>query len=87
MLYISCVTVSANGNLAVSSSRNRTVQKWDLSTCEAVGPPTEGGGEGSVAISGDGTPIVSGGFDGTVNDGMRRQGKLSRNLRTDTAVI
>ena len=49
MPCISCVTLSANGKLAVSGSEDNVVQKWNTSTVQAVGPPMERAGR-SVAI-------------------------------------
>ena len=62
---ISCVTLSANGKLAVSASLANVVQKWDTSTGEELGPPMEDAGR-IVAISKDGTLIVSGYVDGAI---------------------
>ena len=62
--HISCVTLSACGKLAVASSE-KGIQKWNISTGEAVSPLMRGGGR-RVAISKDGTLIVSGDYDGIV---------------------
>ena len=70
------VVVCANGKLAVSSSNDNTVQRWDILTGEAVGRPMLGhtgrGGVHCVAISRDGTLIVTGGSDKMVRrwDGL-----------------
>ena len=64
MPRISCIALSACGKLAVACSENG-IQKWNISTGEAVSPLMRGGGR-RVAISKDGTLIVSGDYDGTV---------------------
>ena len=67
MIHISCSTLSANGKLAVSGSIEYVVQERDISTGEKLGRPIVVGARiCRVAISGDGTLILSGDFDGTV---------------------
>ena len=64
---IKCVTISADGNLAVPSSGKGVVQKWDVSTGEAVGSHMKRGEFlQCVAIIKNGTLIVSVAYSGTV---------------------
>ena len=87
---ISSVSVCRKGKIAVSGSiANGTLQRWDVLTGEVVSGPilghAESSGVHSVAISRDGTPIVSGGWDGRVRRWNALTGEAWANLGPDTA--
>ena len=70
------VSVSGDGRLIVSGSRELTVWRWDGESGESVEPPRgHGGWVRSVTVSGDEKLIVSGSWDTTVRRWDRESGE------------
>ncbi|KIJ10197.1 hypothetical protein PAXINDRAFT_86401 [Paxillus involutus ATCC 200175] len=61
---ITSITLSSNGKFMASTSHNRTVYLWDMTTLAHIGPTLQCGDEVySVAISPAGSHLLSGGHD------------------------
>jgi WD40 repeat protein len=62
------VAISPDGKQIISSSRDNTLRRWDVSTGKQIGEPLNGhkGSVFSVAFNRDGTKIVSGSRDKTL---------------------
>ena len=57
---ITCVAFSANDEMIVTSSFEKSIIRWVASSGEQIGNPTlHNGAIGCFSISGDGTGIVS----------------------------